>query len=175
MKKFVALVLFFLLAGAAPSYAYRVVATCPSTAAAYAAGMSGADPVIDVNGNVCVSSNTDPAVQTNVTVSATGTTAALPFTIPAVAAKTAFICGFSYRSNANATVTGQLTVAGVITGTMSFLHNTKLNATTPDVGVTEEWFYPCIPASAVNTAITVTGPAPGTGGLSSGSAWGYYK
>jgi hypothetical protein len=72
-------------------------------------------------------------------------------------------------------VTGNLTVAGTISGTLNFAHITTLNATTPDMGVTEENFYPCVPASAVNTAITITGPAPGTGGISSGAAWGFQK
>jgi hypothetical protein len=41
------------------------------------------------------------------------------------------------------------------------------------LGVTEQIFPLCIPASAVSTSIAVVSAAPGAGGTVSVSAWGY--
>lgn len=107
------------------------------------------------------------------TISATGTTAATTATLATGAAVTTYICGFSIRANATAAATGNATVTGVITGTMNFTQWTAPNAS--GVGVTEEVFVPCIPASAANTTIAVVSAAPGTGGVVSVSAWGYQQ
>lgn len=161
------------LAWSAPSEAYRVVASCPSVVVAYQAGQAGVDPVVDTNGNICISSTSDPAASTSITASATGTTGATAATLAGVASKTTYICGFSMRSTATAAVTGNATVAGTITGTMNFTHWTGPVASA--IGTTEQYFYPCIPASAVNTGIVVTSPAPGTAGVISVTAWGFQK
>lgn len=107
------------------------------------------------------------------TISATGTTGATTATLATAAATTTYICGFSIRANATAAATGNATVTGTITGTMNFTQWTAPNAS--GVGVTEEIFSPCIPASAVNTTIAVVSAAPGTGGVVSVSAWGYQQ
>lgn len=107
------------------------------------------------------------------TASATGTTGATTATLATAAATTTYICGFSIRANATAAATGNATVTGTITGTMNFTQWTAPNAS--GVGVTEEIFNPCIPASAVNTSIAVVSAAPGTGGVVSVSAWGYQQ
>jgi hypothetical protein len=71
--------------------------------------------------------------------------------------------------------TGAITVTGTITGTMNFGYPTlALGATVPNNGSLDETFQPCIPASAINTAIVVNGPALGAGAtLVTASAWGY--
>ncbi len=107
------------------------------------------------------------------TASATGTTAATTATLATAAATTTYICGFSIRANATAAATGNATVTGTITGTMNFTQWTAPLAS--GVGVTEEIFSPCIPASAVNTSIAVVSAAPGSGGVVSVSAWGYQQ
>ena len=107
------------------------------------------------------------------TASATGTTAATTATLATAAATTTYICGFSVRANATAAATGNATVTGTITGTMNFTQWTAPLAS--GVGVTEEIFNPCIPASAVNTSIAVVSAAPGSGGVVSVSAWGYQQ
>lgn len=107
------------------------------------------------------------------TISATGTTGATTATLATAAATTTYLCGFSIRANATAAATGNATVTGVITGTMNFTQWTAPNAS--GVGVTEEVFVPCIPASAANTSIAVVSAAPGTGGVVSVSAWGYQQ
>ena len=112
-----------------------------------------------------------PATATPVTISATGTTAAYTATLAAVAGMTTYICGFNSTSNATALAQGTLTLTGVITGTMSFAQTTTAN-TTANAPLAQT-FSPCVPASAANTAIVVNVPAPGSGGVSATSAWGY--
>jgi hypothetical protein len=153
----------------------RVVTACPGSVVLWSAGAAGVDELVDIYGNKCVASQSDP-VETPVTNSAVGTTAALPATLAGVASKTTYICGFSYKSSADVAVLGNLTVVGVISGTMNFRHITTINQTSlTDIGATEQNFYPCLPASAVNTAIVVTGPAPGTNGSNTISVWGFQK
>jgi hypothetical protein len=109
---------------------------------------------------------------TPVTASTLGTTNSTTATLPGVAGKTTYICGFSIRANANAAITANSTVTGTISGTLSFMQFTQLN--TAGIGITEPPLGPlCIPANGVNTAINVVSAAPGTGGLISVSAWGY--
>lgn len=114
-----------------------------------------------------------PAGSIPITASATGTTAATAATLAANTSRRTFICGFSARSNATAAVNGNLTIAGVVTGTMNFTHWAA--AVASGVGITEQSFYPCIPSSAINTGIVITSPAAGTAGVNSVSAWGYQQ
>jgi hypothetical protein len=62
-------------------------------------------------------------------------------------------------------------VTGTVTGTLNFTQWTAPLAS--GLGVTEEVFSPCIPASAVSTSIAVISAAPGTAGVVSVTAWGY--
>ena len=113
-----------------------------------------------------------------ITISASGTTAAVAATIPAVANKTAVLCGFSFNgSNATAAQSGVITVAGVVGGTLSFAYPTlALGATVPNAGQVDESFLPCVPATSVNVAIVVTGPALGSGAtVATTTAWGFYQ
>lgn len=114
-----------------------------------------------------------PAGATPITISATGTTAAVAATLAASTTKRTFICGFTSRANATAAVTGNLTVVGTITGTMNFTHWTAPAAS--GIGEINQSFYPCVPSSAINTAIVITAPAAGTAGVNSVSAWGYQQ
>lgn len=110
---------------------------------------------------------------TPVTVSATGTTAATTATIPAVSGKKAFLCGFSIRANATAAATGDATVTGTVSGTLHFTQFTAPLAS--GIGVVEPVIgTSCIAASAANTAISVISAAPGSGGVVSVTAWGFY-
>lgn len=124
-----------------------------------------------VGGNISVTPY--PADATPITASATGTTAATTATLAGVANKTTFICGFSVRANATAAATANSTVTGTITGTLNFLQWTAPLAS--GIGLNEQIFAPCIPASAVNTGIAVISAAPGSGGTVSVSAWGFQR
>jgi len=112
-----------------------------------------------------------------ITVSASGTTGAVVATIPILANKTAYICGFSFNgSNATAAQAGAITITGVIGGTMSFAYPTlALGATIPAAGPYDEMFMPCVPATSVGVAIAVNGPALGAGAtVAITTAWGFY-
>lgn len=107
-----------------------------------------------------------------VTISATGTTAATAATLPGVANRTTYLCGFSIRAYATAAATGNATVAGTISGTLNFTQWTAPLAS--GIGIVEPNLgAACVPASAVNTGIVITSAAPGSGGTVSVAAWGY--
>lgn len=106
-----------------------------------------------------------------ITASATGTTAATTATLAGTAGKTTYICGYSIRANATAATTVTDTITGVITATMSSVLWVAPAAS--GLGVDEQIFSPCIPASATNTGIAIVSGAPGTGGTVSSKGWGY--
>lgn len=112
-----------------------------------------------------------PDGATPYTATATGTTGATTATLAGASSITTYICGFSIRANATAAATGNATVTGTITATLNFTQWTAPNAS--GLGVTEEIFSPCIPASGTNQSIAVISAAPGTGGVVSVTAWGY--
>ena len=112
-----------------------------------------------------------PGGATPITISATGTTGATTATLATGASVTTYLCGFSIRANATAAATANSTVTGTITGTLNYTQWTAPNAS--GIGITEQIFTPCIPASAVNTGIAVISAAPGTGGVVSVTAWGF--
>lgn len=105
------------------------------------------------------------------TASATGTTAATTATLAGAAAKTTYVCGYSIRANATANTNVTNTLTGVISGTMSSVMWVPAN--TAGLGVDEQIFNPCIPASATNTGIAAVSGAPGAGGVVTSKIWGY--
>src|SRR5208283_4739898 len=112
-----------------------------------------------------------PTGATPITASATGTVAATTATLTNVTGHTTYICGFSIRANATAAATGNATVTGTISGTLNFTEWTAPQAS--GLGVAEEAFVPCVPASGISTNISVISAASGTGGVVSVTAWGY--
>lgn len=117
-----------------------------------------------------------PCGATPITASATGTTAAVVATLPGVAGKLTYICGFSYQgSDATAAQAGILVISGTISGSLNYAYPTlALGATVPQPPPAGDEYIPCIPASAVNTAIVVTSPALGSGAtVATVAAWGF--
>jgi hypothetical protein len=110
-----------------------------------------------------------------VTSSATGTTGAVVATLPAAVAKTTYICGFTYQgSDATAAQNGVIVVSGTISGSLNYAYPTRARRDRPTAEHDWRYYTPCIPASAVNTAIVVTSPALGAGAtVASVAAWGY--
>jgi hypothetical protein len=107
---------------------------------------------------------------TPITGNGTGTTGAVVGTLPAAAAKTTFICGFAVSALGGTAAVGPVTIAGLIGSSMvyycaSAAAGAQLNQT----------FTPCIPGSAVNTAITTTTTADGTASNVAVNSWGYQK
>lgn len=112
-----------------------------------------------------------PSGATAITASATGTTGATTATLAGTSGKTTYICGYSIRANATAATTVTNTITGVITATLSSIMWVAPAAS--GIGVDEQIFSPCIPASATNTGIAIVSGAPGTGGNVSSKGWGY--
>jgi hypothetical protein len=112
-----------------------------------------------------------PAGAVPITASATGTTGATTATLAGTVGKTTYICGYSIRANATAAATVTNTITGVITATMSSIMWVAPLAS--GIGVDEQIFSPCIPASATNTGIAIVSGTPGAGGNVSSKGWGY--
>lgn len=157
----------------------RVVADCATATMNWTANDLGRPLLLDTAGRLCnATDNGYPSGATPVTGSGTGTTAAVTATLAGVALKTTYICGYSVsQTNPTAATATSITITGSITGTMSFGAPTLAAAATvmhPSPIVQN--FFPCIPASAVNTSIVVTSPALGAGAtLNTAAAWGYQK
>jgi hypothetical protein len=103
-----------------------------------------------------------------ITGNATGSTSAVVGTLAAVANKTTYICGFSVSSTGSAAVS-PITVAGIVGSSMVF-QNLSAGA-----GILQQAFYPCVPASAPNTAITITTTADGTATAVNVNSWGFLQ
>jgi hypothetical protein len=136
-------------------------------------GKTGIDQTTDGTTNGVRQTNAYPAGATPITASATGTTAATTAILAGTAGKTTYICSYSVRANATAAATVTDTVTGVITATMSSILWVAPLAS--GLGVDEQIFTPCVPASATNTGIAVVSGAPGTGGTVSVHATGYQQ
>jgi hypothetical protein len=117
------------------------------------------------------SSSQYPVGALPITASATGTTAATTATLAASVSLKTYICWMSIRANATAAITTNSTVTGTVSGTLNFMQWTAPLAS--GIGLTEMVFNPCIPSSAINTAIAVISAPPGAGGLVSVAAGGY--
>ena len=103
-----------------------------------------------------------------ITGNATGSTSAVVGTLAASANKTTYICGFSVSSTGSAAVS-PITVAGIVGSSMIF-QNLSAGA-----GILQQAFYPCVPASAPNTAITITTTADGTATAVNVNSWGFLQ
>lgn len=98
---------------------------------------------------------------------ATGSTGAVVGTLAAAAGKTTFICDFDVSGIGGTAALGPITVAGLLGGSKVY------QLTSP--GYLSKNFDPCIPASAVNTAITITTTADGTATAVDVNSTGYQK
>lgn len=112
-----------------------------------------------------------PVGATPITASATGTTGATTATLASVGGKTTYICGYSIRANATAATTVTNTITGVITATLSSIMWVAPLAS--GIGIDEQIFSPCVPASGTNVDIAIVSGAPGSGGTVSSKGWGY--
>lgn len=112
-----------------------------------------------------------PVGATPITASNTGTTGATTATLAGTSGKTTYICGYSIRANATAAATVTNTITGTITATLSSIMWVAPLAS--GIGIDEQIFSPCVPASATNTGIAIVSGAPGSGGAVSSKGWGY--
>jgi hypothetical protein len=128
---------------------------------------------LNAAGQAVVCNPTNPG--TGVTGSFAGadtTTAAA--TLAGAAGKTTYVCGFSINGlGATAATTVNVTVGTLIGGnSANFVYIFALGATVQNTPLVQN-FSPCIPANAVNTAITVTVPGAAGNTSTNISAWGF--
>jgi hypothetical protein len=102
---------------------------------------------------------------TPVAGNASGSTGAVVGTLAAAAAKTTFICDFDVSEAGTGAYT--VTIAGLLGGSKVY------QAVAPNAF--SKSFSPCLPASAVNTAITVTTSANGTATAANVNSTGYQQ
>lgn len=112
------------------------------------------------------------SAQTPIVGVGTGTTAAVTATLAAASSKLTYICGFDITADATALATGTATLVGLGT-TLTYVQT--ITAVTSGSATLTRTFSPCLPSSAVNTAVVVTSAAAGTGGVTNANAWGYQE
>lgn len=129
------------------------------------AAIANTAPVNNVSQYPTNSVTTTPAP---ITGNATGSTGAVVGTLSGAASVTTFICGFNVSAIGGTAAVGPITVAGLIGSSQVY----QLTSTAAGVMLTQT-FNPCIPASAVNTPITVTTTADGSATAVDVNSWGY--
>ena len=110
-----------------------------------------------------------PSASTPITGNSSGSTQSVVGTLAGTTSKTTFICGFNASGTGGTAAIGPLTLAG-ITSSMIF----QLFSTATGVNFTQTYF-PCMPASATNTNITLTTTADGTATAVDVNMWGYQQ
>jgi hypothetical protein len=105
-----------------------------------------------------------------ITGNSTGTTGAVVGSLGAIPNKTTWICGFAVSALGGTAAVGPITIAGLIGSSMVY----QLTSTAGGVALTQT-FTPCIPASATNTAITITTTADGTASAVDVNSWGFQQ
>lgn len=105
-----------------------------------------------------------------ITGNATGTTGAVVGTLAAATGKTTYICGFDVTAVGGTAQVGPIVVAGLVGGSATYYLASSAAGTALPVRYT-----PCIPASAANTAITITTTADGTASAVTVNSWGYQQ
>jgi hypothetical protein len=106
-----------------------------------------------------------------VTGNATGTTGTVTGTLAAAANKVTYICGFEVDAIGGTAAVGPVIVAGVIGSSMVF----QGSATAAGGPVAKQNFRPCVPASAPDSAITITTTADGTATAVDVNSWGFQQ
>jgi hypothetical protein len=143
---------------------YRLIASIAalifSTAAAFAQAPSGPSTGTGY-----------PAGAIAVGGNAAGTTGAVVGTLPAAIGYRTYICGFNVQAIGATAAVGPITVAG-ITGSSQTYQGSN---TTAGGQVASATFSPCIPASAINTAITITTTASAGATAVDVNSWGYQQ
>jgi hypothetical protein len=136
----------------------------PNAAASISQPVTFAQP-ITANPSLAYPSGAVP-----IAASTLGTTSATTATLPAVAGKTTYLCGFNVSAVATAANGTTLDVTGTIGGGLFF--NQNIGAS-PASAITSQTFQPCVPASAPNTSIAIIGGPAGIGGVQSVNGWGF--
>jgi hypothetical protein len=106
-----------------------------------------------------------------ITGNASGTTGAVVGTLAALTGKTTYICSFNVQAIGGTAAVGPVTVAGLVGSSQVFQGSSSAAG---GVVVTHA-YNPCIPASSVSTAITITTTANGTATAVNVNSWGFQQ
>lgn len=131
-----------------------------------AGSYSGPFLTVDASGTLCAGIGGT----TQITGNATGSTSAVVGTLSAASGKTTYICGFDVSAIGGTAAVGPITVAGLVGSSMVY----QLSSSAAGATLSRS-FTPCIPASAANTAITITTTANGTATAVDVNSWGYQQ
>lgn len=138
--------------------------------------VSSASPLPVVNSATqtisgAVTTSPYPTGSTAITGNATGSTGAVVGTLAANATLKTYICGLAVSAIGGTATVGPITVAGLVGS--SQVYQVPVNSATNATVLGPFNFNPCIPSSAINTAITVTTTADGTATAVDVNSWGY--
>lgn len=111
-----------------------------------------------------------PATNTPITGNASGSTGAVVGTLAAAANKLTYICDFDVSAIGGTAAVGPIVVAGLVGSSKTY----QLSSSATGVVLSKN-FTPCVPASAVNTAITITTTADGTATAVNVNSSGYQQ
>jgi len=139
-------------------------------------GSTGVSTVMADNPFPVASTTVYPLTATPVTGTGTGSTGAISATLSAGTTQVTYLCGFSFQgSNATAAVNSNISVTGLSGGTLNFGYTAlAAGAAVPQPPPITHRFNPCLPSSAVNTAVVVTPPTLGAGApLATVTVWGF--
>jgi len=117
-----------------------------------------------------VATSAYPVAATPITGNSSGTTGAVVGTLAGAAAKTTYICGFDVSAIGGTAAIGPITVAGTVGGSLVY----QMSSSAAGLTLSRS-FNPCVPASAVATAITITTTADGTASAVDVNSWGYQQ
>lgn len=135
------------------------------------AGAPGVD-VVTVQPPITAGSAGFPVASTPITGNATGSTGAVVGTLAANATKTTYICGFSVSALGTANTPGPVVIAGLVGSSQTYQMSTLATGVVQELTRT---FPTCLPASAINTAITVTTTAAAGGTAVDVNSWGFQQ
>jgi hypothetical protein len=105
-----------------------------------------------------------------ITGNSTGTTGSVVGTLSGATGRLTYICGFNVSAIGGTAAVGPITIAGLIGSSMVYQM-----ASTASGNLIGQTFTPCIPASAVNTPITITTTANGTATGVDVNSWGFQQ
>jgi hypothetical protein len=112
-----------------------------------------------------------PNAATAISGNSTGTTGAVVGTLSGTSGKTTYLCQFDVQAIGGTAAVGPITVAGLVGSSRVYQGSSSAAGGT----VASASFNPCIPASAANTAITITTTADGTASAVDVNSWGYQQ
>lgn len=160
-----------LCANTAMADSMRVVSSCGTgLSPAYDVGLRSSILTVDTAGRLCGNQASQfPTTATPISGNAAGTTAAVVGTLAAAASQTTYICGFNVQAIGGTAAIGPITVAGLVGSSQIYQGSSSAAGGT----VASAQFNPCIPASAVNTAITITTTANATATAVNVNSWGF--